>query len=337
MSRKRLPVVAVAAATGVIFLGPLGLPAATAHADGPDCRPYVIGVGGSQQRYNREQGNPTIIDGHLAAEAAKGSRVAEADYESSVWPVGPYTKDESIRDGDAVVARMIADYRAECPTGEVTVIGHSEGAQVASDSAPLADHVVTYGNPYDADGIYSQVPGIYPGASNSGVRPPAPNEKRVCHQYDWVCDAPAPWSDPVGFGLAVQGYASGWHYYAPGEADNVPEGSRVVVPEPSPNPNIPQSTPTGIPVWPQPMPSLPEWTPGPLPAVQDLDEAVQAVQSAVTPAPYTPTPLSDYIPDEVEQYVPEAVREYTPPPLPTVELPQVPALPALPDLGIRLP
>jgi hypothetical protein len=325
---KRLPVVALAAATGVIFLGPLGLPAA-AHADGPDCRPYVIAVGGSQERYMQQQGNTTIIDGYLAKKAADGNRVAEADYKSSIWPVGPYTKDESIQDGDAVVARMIADYRAECPTGEVTVIGHSEGAQVASDSAPLADHVVTYGDPYSVDGIYSQIPGIYPGASNSGTRPPAPNERRLCHQYDWTCSAPAPWSDPLAFGLAVQGYLSGWHYYDVDEANDVPEGTEVTVPEPSPNPNIPQSSPTGIPEWPQPLPSLPEWTPGPLPSIQDLDPALMAVQDAVTPDPYTPTPLSAYIPDEVESVVPQAVRDYVPPPLPT--------LPSLNDLGIRLP
>lgn len=274
--RKVLPgLLAVSAVPVSIFLG-----AGAAHADdAPDCRPLVIGVGGAQERYMESMGRPTVIQAHLQAAADQGNRVESLDYESSVWPEGPYTKDESVADGRAKLDQAIADYRAQCPGGDVTVIGHSEGAEVAGDEAAQADHVVTYGDPRTPGGIYSALPGIFPGSSNSGPRDTAPNEKRVCHQYDGICDSPAPWSDPAGFAQAVDGYISGWHGYAPGEADGVPEGTTAVVPEPVPTSSIPDSTPTGIPALP-PI-SLPQWTPGPLPSIQDLDPIISGIQGLI--------------------------------------------------------
>lgn len=237
-----------------------------------------------------QQGAHTIIEQHEDYYAAQGYQTENVDYDSSIWPEGPYSHDESVADGTAKASQMIADYRAQCPTGEVTVVGHSLGTEVADNVAGQADHVVVYGDPDHGNGVFSQLPGIYPGASNHGVTPTPANEKNVCHEYDWVCDAPQPWTDPVGFGLAVQGYLSGWHYYAPGEADNVPEGSETVVLEPSPNPGIPQSTPTGIPAAPLPLGALPPENYGPLPSVQDAQPLLNALQTGQLPPP---PPLPD--------------------------------------------
>ena len=231
------------------------------------------------------QGAHTIIEQQEDYYASQGYRAENVDYDSSIWPEGPYSHDESVADGTAKASQMISDYRAQCPTGSVTVVGHSLGTEVADNVAPQADHVVVYGDPDHGDGVFSQLPGIYPGASNHGVTPVPANETDVCHQYDWVCDAPQPWTDPVGFGLAVQGYLSGWHYYAPGEANGTAEGTETVVSEPSPNPNIPQSTPTGIPAAPLPLGALPPMNYGPLPSVQDAQPLLNSLQTGQLPPP----------------------------------------------------
>jgi hypothetical protein len=345
-----MPVAMLAAAAGPAVFAAVNAPAAS--ADGPDCQPLVIGIGGSQERYMESQGAHTIIEQQLDYYAGQGYQTENVDYDSSIWPEGPYSHDESVADGTAKASQMIADYRAYCPTGEVTVVGHSLGTEVADNVAPQADHVVVYGDPDHGNGVFSQLPGIYPGASNRGVTPVPANEKDVCHQYDWVCDAPQPWTDPVGFGLAVQGYLSGWHYYGPGEDAGTAEGTETVVPEPSPNPGIPQSTPTGLPAVPPPLAAVPPLYYGPLPSVQDIQpelngqlppapalpnlvqlagEAQQAISSVVaqvqevtTPAPapaITVAPEVQAIPDPtpvIDTPAPASVQDFAPAPMPDV-------------------
>ncbi|MBF6358181.1 PE-PPE domain-containing protein [Nocardia higoensis] len=310
---RRIAVITTAAAVGVVWLGPLGLPAAQAE---PDCRPLVIGVGGNGEQAAQRAGVHTMMDAHLDQAAAEGNRVESVDYSSSVWPTGPYTKDQSVAEGERVLAAQIANYRAECPGGHVKVIGHSLGAEVAGNQAALADEVVLYGDPRRPGGIYDAIPGVYPGTSNPDHRDPAPNVTSVCHEYDFVCDSPAPWSDPVRFGLGVQGFLFGWHGYAPNEGADWGPGDHYVE-KPSPNPNIPQNTPTGVPPIVEPLP-LPAWEPGPLPNMMDANPIIDAF----TPQPYTPTPIRDYTPEWVDPLLPPQVLDFVPPPLP--------ALPPLP-------
>ncbi|WP_280412556.1 PE-PPE domain-containing protein [Nocardia asiatica] len=309
------------AVAGITFLGPLGFaaPAATAA---PDCRDIVIGVGGNGQRALEQAGKPTLMADQLAHYAAEGYRVESLDYPSSIWPTGPYTKDESVTEGTATLRERVDAYRAECPGGHVTVVGHSLGAEFADQGG--ADKVITYGDPRQPGGIYDALPGIYPGTSNPGSNPAAGNQVRICHEFDAICDSPAPWSDPARFVQGWAGYAMGWHGYAPGEGDDLPPGDYFIE-APAPLPWLPESTPTGIPA--APYASLPAWQPGPLPSLQDFDPLVEAV----TPEPYHPTPLSDYIPDEIEPYIPAEALAYIPPPPPEI------ALPPLPDMGVRLP
>jgi hypothetical protein len=293
----------------VIALGPLVFASGHAVADGPDCRPLVIGVGGNGERANTNFGRATIVGDMLEYEAQQGNRVEALDYKSSVWPTGPYTKDESVTDGRARLQARIAEYRQDCPNGHVTVIGHSLGAEFADEAD--ADRVVTYGDPRTPGGIYSALPGIVPGISSPGPRDPDPRVTTVCHEFDAICDSPAPWADPAKFVQGWAGYAMGWHYYAPDEADGLPPGDHLID-RPAPLPWLPESTPTGIPN--APTAPLPTWEPGPLPSLEMLD-----------PGPYVPTPLSTWIPDEVEAFLPPEVTGFVPPPLP--------AIPALPSIG----
>ncbi|WP_068059352.1 cutinase family protein [Nocardia xishanensis] len=311
------------ALAGVIFLGSLGFATPTATADTePDCRPLVLGIGGNGQRSAEAVGQPGLMGAQLAHEAAQGKQVESLDYKSSVWPTGPYTKDESVTDGRARATERINQYRQDCPGGHVKVIGHSLGAEFADEVG--ADEVVTYGDPRRPGGIYDALPGIVPGISSPGPREPGGTVTTVCHEFDAICDSPAPWSDPAKFIQGWAGYLSGWHYYAPGEADGLPPGDHYVD-MPAPLPWLPESTPTGIPEAPHF--ALPPVEPGPLPSLMDFNPIIDAV----TPDPYVPTPLSVYIPDEVETVLPSEVLTYVPPPLPEI------VLPPLPDLGVRLP
>lgn len=306
-------VVAVVCATaGVMWLGPLALPAAPAHAV-PDCRDIVIGVGGNRQRFAETYGLPNMIGQHLDQAAADGFRVESVDYPSSVWPVGPYTKDHSVTEGKAALRAAVDGYRAECPGGRVTVIGHSLGAEIAGDEADIADDVVLYGDPRTPGGIYDALPGFVPGVSSPGRRENLPHVTSVCHEWDVVCDAPSPLADPARFVQGVQGALTGWHYYPPGEADQYAPGSETVVDLPAPNPLLPESTPTGLPTV-HPAAPIPTWEPGPLPSLQPV---------LPTLPEYVPTPVREFIPDEVEHVLPPEVLDFAPPPLP--------------DLGVRFP
>jgi hypothetical protein len=296
------------AAASVVYLGPLAFStgAAAASAD-TTCSDLVIGVGGNGQRSVDERGLPSMMGAHLDAAAADGNRVENIDYKSSVWPTGAYTKDESVADGKAKLEAAIAEYRAECPDGHVTVIGHSLGAEFADESS--ADTVILYGDPRRVGGVYDALPGVYPGTSNPGPREVGPNTVDVCHEFDASCDLPAPWVDPAKFAQGIGGYLLGWHAYAPGEADGLEPGDHLID-EPAPLPWLPESTPTGLPAAPQF--SLPAWEPGPLPSIEDLYPLIDAF----TPEPYHPTPLSDYTPEWLDPILPPEIRDFVPPPLP---------------------
>lgn len=295
---------AVVAASLACALLPALAPTAAAE---PDCRPLTVGVGGNGEKTAGDAGYTTMMDTHLAAEAAEGRRVVNLDYPASVWPTGSYTTDESVAVGRAELQRTIAAYREECPGGNVKVIGHSLGAQVIDDPS-IADEVVLYGDPRRPGGIYDAIPGVFPGTSNPDHRELAPNVTSVCHEFDVVCDAPAPWADPIRFGLGVQGYLTGNHYYAPGEADQYGAGDHFEE-RPSPNPNIPESLPTGLPPIDAPLP-LPAWTPGPIPSLIDVAPLADAIGK-----PYEPTPIRAYVPEWAEAALPPEVLDHVPGPV----------------------
>jgi hypothetical protein len=280
----------------------------TAHAEeAPDCRDVVIGVGGNGQRYAESKGARTIITDILADKDAEGYRTENVDYTSSVWPTGPYTKDYSVEEGRAELDREIAEYRAECPNGEVTVIGHSLGAEVVE--TPDAEHTILLGDPRDQQGIYNALPGVFPGASNPGSRDAeAEGAVSVCREFDGICDTAAPWSDPAKFVQGTAGYLMGWHGYSPEEVDQYQGAApgEYLIDAPKPIEWLPESTPTGIPAAPEL--SLPEIAPPvPLPSAQDFYPLEQLGQ------PYTPTPLEEYIPEWVEPVLPQEVLNYVPP------------------------
>lgn len=290
---------------------------AAANADQPpDCRPLVVGVGGNGQHYAEERGARTIMGDVLAHEGAQGNRTANVEYSSSVWPTGPYFKDYSVADGRAETDRVIADYRAQCPEGEVTVIGHSLGAEVVD--RPDADRTVVLGDPRTENGAYANLPtGIVPGLSNPGVRDEeAEGVVSVCREFDAICDTAAPWEDPAKFAQSWAGYAMGWHAYSPEEVDqfeDAPPGE-YMIDAPAPIPWLPESTPTGI-------PDLPEFSlppvelPVPLPSIEDVTPILSIG------APYTPTPIEAYVPEYVEAVLPPEVLDYVAPPLPQIGLP----------------
>lgn len=328
-TRTRLTAQLVVTAT-VCVLGPLVFATGNAAA-APDCRPIVIGVGGNGERYADSKGAPTVLGVILADQAAQGYRTAEAHYTSSVWPTGPWTKDFSVLDGRAALDREIAAYRAECPGAEVTVIGHSLGAEVIDH--PDADRTIVLGDPRTQNGIYSALPGVFPGAANPGPRDAAADGVvSVCREFDAICDSPAPWSDPAKFVQGLAGFLGGYHGISTDEVNQYKDAApgEYLIDAPPPIPWLPESTPTGIPEAP-PL-SLPAFPiPAPLPSAEDLYPLESLGQ------PYTPTPLAEYIPAWVEPVVPHGVLVFVPPPLPVIELPPAPALPPLPDLGFRLP
>ena len=266
----------------------------------------VIGVGGNGERFAHQQGTPTAMDAILADQASRGADTRAIDYTSSVWPTGPYLKDFSAREGrDRLNAQVAAD-RAANPGAEITVIGHSLGAEVV-DTSVDADKVILLGDPRTENGIYSALPGVYPGSANPGPRDAeAEGVVSVCREFDGICDSPAPWSDPAKFVQGVAGYTMGWHDYTPAEVEQYSDAApgEYLIEAPAPLPWLPESTPTGIPALP-PV-SLPE-----IP----LDVPLPSAQG--TP-PYTPTPVAAYVPEWVEPVLPQEVLDFVPPPLPTI-------------------
>jgi hypothetical protein len=319
--------IAALAASAAMASVPLVLSTSSPAQAQPDCRDIVIGVGGNGERQAHKFEHPTMMDAHMAQAQAEGKRTLSIDYKSSVWPTGAYTKDESVVDGRQKLNQAVAAYRAECPGGKVTVIGHSLGSEVVQGTEG-ADKTIVYGDPRTSNGIYSALPGVYPGTSNPGVRnAEADGVVSVCREFDAICDSPAPWSDPAKFVQGWAGYFMGWHGYAPNEGADLPPGEHMIE-APAPLPWLPESTPTGIPEAP-PLPGIPEWQPGPIPSLED----VQPVLEVFTPQPYKPTPIVEFTPEYIDPILPPEVAAYVPPPIEQI-IPPLPALPPLPEVHI---
>lgn len=267
--------------SGVVFAAAIGLGVpAVAHGE------TVVGVGGNQERAEHAQGQHTMVDRMLSRDKSQGDSTVTVDYESSIWPDGPNTHDQSIADGKRELNRVLD----HVPAGEhVVVKAHSLGSPVAQSVAPRVDKVITFGDPQSAHGIYS-ILGSNPwvGVTNPGPSRPAPNQVRVCHQFDGICDTRSPGDDPAYFAQSVAGYLTGRHTsYQPDEGENLSPGEHLV-PEPAPIQGVPAST------------------------------QIKPVQTVAVVHPYVPTPIKAYVPAQVQKFIPKQVLGFVPPPIPGI-------------------
>ncbi|MEU2002045.1 PE-PPE domain-containing protein [Rhodococcus sp. NPDC019627] len=88
------------------------------------CADLVIGVDGTGS-----VGDPNSI---VKMRAGRGAWIIR--YPGSIFPIGPYTYDTSVRMGIDETKRVIREYRALNPCATVHLIGHSQGSRVAGDA-----------------------------------------------------------------------------------------------------------------------------------------------------------------------------------------------------------
>lgn len=88
------------------------------------CADLVIGVDGTGS-----VGDPNSL---VKARAGKGAWIIS--YPGSIFPLGEYTYDYSVRLGINETKRVIREYRALNPCATVHGIGHSQGSRVLGDA-----------------------------------------------------------------------------------------------------------------------------------------------------------------------------------------------------------
>ena len=88
------------------------------------CADLIIGVDGTGS-----VGDPNSLVKHRAG---PGAWIIQ--YPGSIFPLGEYTYDYSVRVGINETKRVIREYRALNPCGTVHLIGHSQGGRVAGDA-----------------------------------------------------------------------------------------------------------------------------------------------------------------------------------------------------------
>lgn len=256
-----------------------------------------------------------------------GYEVQHVAYPASFWPLGAYTYDESRRMGADGARQLIEATHRQCPGTRFEGIGHSQGAAALGDAATaihaagtVPDELIEVDllsdSRHPGTGIETVLPGIVPGASMLGERGPhgAQAWSQICVERDGICDMPQPAQDPVGFIDSAIGYLTKHpSRYGPDLIDTeAPTTGPVVIPAPSSLPIAPILFP-GPELLQVPAPLL---EPGPLANLDDLTELADSVVRALTPPPYTPTPLRAYVPPEVAAVLPPEVANFTPPPLP---------------------
>lgn len=219
-------------------------------------------------------------------------------YPGSIWPLGPYTYDQSVAAGVAETKRVVREQHSRCPQSTVRVIGHSQGSRVAGDAIEqlAAEGDVSfidaelYSDPrHRGKGIEVMVPLGLPGNRFMGERGSfgAADVEQVCVAGDPICSWPDLTREPLKVFDIVPGYTNLHGAYPVGVVNEV-----------------------DVPAAPAPVVLLPELPP--LPPLPNLVE------------PYVARPLSVYVPVEVQGFVPRGVLDWTPPPLPP--LPVIPPL-----------
>lgn len=146
-SAHRMTVVLVAMAGALAVAAAYCLPAGVARADSDDdydCGAgAVIIVGGTndpdaanmigvKQRFSGTgiDDTPGTADDSRYADAPY--KVINADYPTTLWPLGAAGYDDSVAQGNAATKQAIARYQYHCDT-PVVVAGYSQGARVAGD------------------------------------------------------------------------------------------------------------------------------------------------------------------------------------------------------------
>lgn len=228
-------------------------------------------------------------------------------YPGSIWPLGPYSYDQSVAMGVAETKRVVREQHSRCPASTIRVVGHSQGSRVAGDAieqlAAEGDTSYIHGDLYSdprhvGTGIEIMVPLGLPGNRFMGERSGFGNAdvNQVCITGDPICNFPNLVAEPVKALDVIPGYINLHGAYPVGVTNEV-----TAAPAPPPVVILPETPP--IP----PLPNIVE--------------------------PYTPRPISTYIPVEVQVVLPREVLDWTPPPLPALPaLPPLPALQPLPPL-----
>src|SRR5699024_8736840 len=199
--KKIAAVVAAVAAVG------LSAPAVAAASPAPGCDAgtAVFTTGGMN--------DPT-------ASAFPGTH--RVTYSASIWPLGPMTYDESVRQGRDNLVAAVDEYAARGP-GPIKIAGYSEGARVAGDALevvqtrPYAGRVrgELFADPKHPGGIED----TFQGASAFGITMTGPRRgftvpvESHCNPTDGICNLPNPVWNLIGFGENVIGYFTGAHMY----------------------------------------------------------------------------------------------------------------------------
>lgn len=193
---------------GMIVAGLTIATAVTAEADGVWCEDRAVFSAGGMN-------DPE-------ATAFPGTR--RVHYSASIWPVGPVTYDQSVREGHDNMVSAVNAYAAVCP-GNIVVTGYSQGARVAGDAidtldkGPHAGRIsgILYADPKHPGGIETTLHGLtVAGITMTGPRQGTQTIPVTSHcnaepgHRDGICSLPR---DPEGFVDGVKGYLGTAHSY----------------------------------------------------------------------------------------------------------------------------
>lgn len=106
------------------------------------CADLVIGVDGTGS-----VGDPNSI---VKNRVGRGAWIIH--YPGTIWPLGEYSYDASVRMGINETKRVIREYRALNPCATVFAVGHSQGARVLGDA--IAE---LYAEGMDTSGITAEL------------------------------------------------------------------------------------------------------------------------------------------------------------------------------------
>ncbi|WP_052062113.1 cutinase family protein [Rhodococcoides fascians] len=262
--------------------------AAPAGAQGLGCASTIVVAVDGTSSVGLEH---TVVTAHTDIAAANGADVRRIDYPGSIWPLGPYTFDQSVQMGVDATRAELAKIAAECPDSDVELIGHSQGATVVGDTLEQmtadgldtsAYRAVLLSDSRNPAGIGARVPGIFPGYTMRGIRGDTGGVElvQVCRPRDPICDWPTV-EELDRFVTLGADFAAHHTDYPPGYLDTVPP--------PAHGPVLPAVDVPELPALP-PLPNLTE--------------------------PYTPRPLGLYLPEWLRSALPAAVVDWVPPALP---------------------
>lgn len=119
-----LPVVVGATAIGSIAPHVIAAFVSPSPAAASVCADLILGV----------DGTGSVQDPHSIVKVKAGPGATIVRYPGSIFPIGRYSYDVSVRMGVDETKRIIRAFRALNPCGTLHLIGHSQGARVAGDA-----------------------------------------------------------------------------------------------------------------------------------------------------------------------------------------------------------